>query len=165
MNYYEILRVPSTATLLEIKKAYKNLVKRYHPDIYEGSKVFAEYKIKEINEAYETLKTQKTKAEYDAELNYKKYDVDRSEFVRTKTKGDYENYENVYNKNVKGQVKKETKQDNKKQTFKYSINSAIISYFSKIEKNFKTEEKQNFIIFLLISFIIVFLIEIIKILY
>ena len=55
MNYYDVLRVSQNATLIEIKKAYKALVKRYHPDIYEGNKLYAENKIKEINEAYEIL--------------------------------------------------------------------------------------------------------------
>lgn len=165
MNYYEILRVPTTATLLEIKKAYKNLVKRYHPDIYEGSKVFAEYKIKEINEAYEILKTQETKAEYDAELNYKKYNRNESDFITNKTKVDYEKYRNAYNTNVKSQVKKEIKQEIKKTTLKSSINSVITSYFAKIENRFRPEEKQDFIIFLLTSLIIFLVIEIVKILY
>ena len=165
MNYYEILRVPSTATLIEIKKAYKNLVKKYHPDIYEGSKVFAEYKIKEINEAYEILKTQETKAEYDAELNYKKYNVNKSDFVETKTKSDYEKYQNAYNTKIKSQVKRNVKKESEKTTSKFNINSIIMSYFAKIEKSFKLEEKQDFIIFLLTSCIIIFIVEIIKILY
>lgn len=162
MNYYEILRVPSTATLIEIKKAYKNLVKRYHPDVYDGNKIFAEYKIKEINAAYEILKSNKTKAEYDAELNYKKYEVTKNDFVKTKTKADYERYQNAYNAKNKQKVKAETKV---KTTPKININSIITGYFSKLENGFRTEEKQDFIIFLLTSLIIIFSIGIIGFLF
>lgn len=160
MNYYEILRVPSTATLIEIKKAYKKLAKRYHPDVYDGNKVFAEYKIKEINAAYEVLKTKKTKDEYDAELKYKKYEAAKSDFVKTKTKYDYEKYQNAYNVNAKHKVKTK-QQSNVKSTFKISIDSLIIKYFSKLESGFRTEEKQDFIIFLLTSLIVIFSIAII----
>ena len=51
MHLYDILGVSKTATSSEIKKAYKSLVKKYHPDVFEGNKDLAESKIKEINNA------------------------------------------------------------------------------------------------------------------
>lgn len=69
MNYYELLNVSETASASEIKKAYKALVKKYHPDVYEGDKSFAEKKLKEINQAYEILSDQASRAEYDRVLN------------------------------------------------------------------------------------------------
>ncbi len=69
MNYYEILGVKQNASQEEIKDVYKKLVKKYHPDIYKGDKHFAEKKIKEINVAYEVLSNEKTRKEYDIEIN------------------------------------------------------------------------------------------------
>ena len=55
MNYYDILGISTTATNAEIKKAYKTLVKKYHPDVFDGDKSVADSKIKQLNEAYEVL--------------------------------------------------------------------------------------------------------------
>lgn len=68
MNYYKVLGVSENATEKEIKKSYKQLVKKYHPDIYEGNKQIAENKIKELNEAYETLSTPDLRKRYDDSL-------------------------------------------------------------------------------------------------
>ena len=55
-NYYEILEVNQKASSEVIEKAYKVLVKKYHPDLYNGEKrEYAEQKSKEINEAYRIL--------------------------------------------------------------------------------------------------------------
>ena len=52
---YQVLGVPSTATDEEVKKAYRNLAKKYHPDNYHDDPLadLAQEKMKEINEAYE----------------------------------------------------------------------------------------------------------------
>ena len=49
LNPYEVLGVPENADQETIKKAYKELVKKYHPDIYPGDKSYAEKRTKEIN--------------------------------------------------------------------------------------------------------------------
>lgn len=68
-NYYEILEVNQKASGEIIEKAYKVLVKRYHPDLYTGEKrQYAEQKIKDINEAYKILSDAFLKEQYDAEL-------------------------------------------------------------------------------------------------
>lgn len=63
-DYYNILGIHKNATTEEIKKAYKKLAIKYHPDKNKGNK-FAEEKFKEINEAYEILSSPQKKANYD----------------------------------------------------------------------------------------------------
>ena len=57
MNPYEVLGVPENASDEEIKKAYQELVKKYHPDKYQNNPLadLAEEKLQEINEAYDTI--------------------------------------------------------------------------------------------------------------
>ena len=68
-NYYEILGVSKTASVDEIKAAYKKLVKQYHPDLHPGDAAAAE-KFKEVNEANEVLTDKDRRAAYDFELNH-----------------------------------------------------------------------------------------------
>ncbi len=63
-DYYEILGVPRDASPEEIKRAYRRLVRKYHPDANKNDPE-AEKKFKEINEAYEVLSDPKKRAQYD----------------------------------------------------------------------------------------------------
>ncbi len=63
-DYYKILNVSSKASLAEIKKSYRKLARKFHPDLNPGDKA-AEKKFKEITEAYEVLKDPKKKKQYD----------------------------------------------------------------------------------------------------
>ena len=58
---YQVLGVPSTATDEEVKKAYRNLARKYHPDNYHDNPLadLAQERMKEINEAYEEIQTQR----------------------------------------------------------------------------------------------------------
>ena len=63
-DFYEVMGVPKNATEDEIKKAYRKLAKKYHPDLNPGDKE-AEAKFKEVNEAYEVLSDKDKRARYD----------------------------------------------------------------------------------------------------
>ena len=63
-DYYEVLGLSKGATEEELKKAYRKLAKKYHPDVNPGDKD-AEAKFKEINEAYGILSDPDKKSRYD----------------------------------------------------------------------------------------------------
>ena len=63
-DYYEVLGVDKNADDAAIKKAYRVLAKKYHPDTNAGDPV-AEEKLKEVNEAYDVLGDEKKKKLYD----------------------------------------------------------------------------------------------------
>ncbi len=64
-DYYEILGVDKEASQDEIRKAFRTLAKKYHPDANPGDPL-AEAKFKEINEAYEVLSDETKRSNYDA---------------------------------------------------------------------------------------------------
>lgn len=68
-DYYSTLGVDKNATQDDIKKAYRTLVKKYHPDLHPNDKECAE-KFKEINEANEVLSDEKKRKQYDFELEH-----------------------------------------------------------------------------------------------
>ena len=100
-NYYEILEVNKKASKEVIEKAYKVLVKKYHPDLYSGQKKeYAEKKIKEINEAYNVLTDEFMKEQYDTELEkqeqetlYRKYGNRQNNNVNNKEKNNIQEKE------------------------------------------------------------------------
>ena len=63
-NYYEILGVPKTSTADEIKRSYRRLARKYHPDLNPGDKA-AEERFKDIGEAYEVLSDVTKRQQYD----------------------------------------------------------------------------------------------------
>ena len=64
-DYYDVLGVSKDSSADEIKKAYRKLAKKYHPDMNPGD-AEAEKNFKEVNEAYDVLSDSDKKAKYDA---------------------------------------------------------------------------------------------------
>lgn len=72
-NYYELLEVNPKASKEIIEKAYRVLVKKYHPDLYQGDeKLIAQKKVQELNEAYHVLSDNFLREQYDIELEREK---------------------------------------------------------------------------------------------
>jgi curved DNA-binding protein CbpA len=72
-DFYDIIGVPTSASADEIRSAYRELVKRYHPDLYWTSedKIRANDKLRQINEAYATLGDAERRRDYDQKRSSK----------------------------------------------------------------------------------------------
>jgi molecular chaperone DnaJ len=68
-NYYKVLGVKGNFTPDELKKKYRDLAKKYHPDANKGSKKAEEY-FKVVSLAYDTLKDKKKRRDYDLKQDY-----------------------------------------------------------------------------------------------
>ena len=141
MNYYDLLNVKKNATDKEIKKAYRILVKKYHPDTYRGNKNIAEEKIKQINEAYDVLTNEKLKREYDQQFNVIQ---------------DFSNSRNYY----------ETKKTQKSKKYDFVDNRSCIqekSFFEQLKTKSSKEIIMVFLIIFIASIIVLnFIIELIS---
>lgn len=175
-NYYEILGVETNASSEEIKKAYLSKIKEYHPDVFEGDKVFAEQKTAEITEAYNVLKEEKLREQYDLEINILKTEetnkVGSSEeglFVEETTNIFKDFGKNIasFFKGLKqdltefGNNHKKTKQD--KTASKSTDTESCKNAESKInnldkEKKLKEVDKYRIIIWLLLSIVVILII-------
>lgn len=99
IDYYELLGIKNDALVAEIKKAYRDMVKKYHPDINKSSD--ASKIIISLNEAKETLLDEDKRKEYDELLNEIKYSKQyttskENNTYKEKTKEYKENYSESY---------------------------------------------------------------------
>jgi hypothetical protein len=74
-NYYAVLGLPPSASVIEIRRTYRELSKRYHPDTTELPISVATVKFQQLNEAYATLSNPERRLLYDAKIGYSRYNV------------------------------------------------------------------------------------------
>ena len=102
MNYYEVLEISPKASQEVVKMAYKALAKKFHPDIFNGDKDYAENKMKELNEAYEVISNIQKRKEFDQFIYNVGYNVyQKAENTQTtyETKNTTNSDKSSYNSN------------------------------------------------------------------
>lgn len=133
MTHYEILGVSKNATQEEIKEAYKELVKKYHPDVYQGDKTFAEKKTKEINIAYDILSNPESKSEYDEEINPKpSYNYDYTPPKYDTPPSSYNDYRKTYSRSYDYNYQYTDYHRNKTPNSNYYENTTLENNFIKV---------------------------------
>lgn len=79
MSYYDILGIPHDASQEEIRKAYLEQIKFFHPDVFDGPPEVASLKSAQLNEAYEILKNPQKRQAYDFKLFGEEQSKERKE--------------------------------------------------------------------------------------
>ena len=74
-TYYAILGLHPSASVIEVRRAYRELSKRYHPDTTELSPEVAKVKFQRLNEAYATLSNPDRRSLYDLQIGYSRWNV------------------------------------------------------------------------------------------
>jgi DnaJ-class molecular chaperone len=82
-DLYKILGVPPTATPEDIRKAYRALSKKYHPDLNPDLKKYSDEKMKELVEAYNVLNDQAKRKEYDKQPQFQPRRFVKDSFAKT----------------------------------------------------------------------------------
>lgn len=120
-NYYDILQINKNASPEIVEKAYKTLVRMYHPDLQEEeNKQEYEEKLKLINEAYEVLSDEEKRIKYDLELeekdNINKQNINLNNNVQS---------DNNYTSTNNNVIHNQSKQQNYEQPVYQDINEKI----------------------------------------
>ncbi len=129
-NYYEILEVDKNASDEIIEKAYKTLVKKYHPDLQKNSK--NQNKMQQINEAYEILSNDFKRREYDEKIQKQSVPI--------------EEYNKVIQENnkLKKDLRMVANQDNKiRNQNQFEEMSIVQRYYQQIKKAAKQTQMQS----------------------
>ena len=122
-NYYEILEVNRKASGEMIEKAYKLLVKKYHPDVYAAEpREVCEKKIREINEAYDVISNEILRDRYDRELEEAEYE----KFLKKREQYDQDIYRNNKLKNEKN-IDREKKEVKEEKTYQVGTMGSMVS--------------------------------------
>lgn len=102
LNFYNILGVPENATKEQIKKAYREQIKFFHPDVFQGNPEVAKEKTIQLNAAYETLMNDVLRKTYDENLKSEKENIEdennkgerkEEEFRENENRNDPPNFE------------------------------------------------------------------------
>lgn len=91
-TYYELLGLHPSASVIEIRRAYRQLSKLYHPDTTELATSVATAKFQQLNEAYATLSSPERRMLYDAKIGYSRVNV--IQVPRELEKGSHSKYSN-----------------------------------------------------------------------
>ena len=135
-NYYDILQINKNAAPEIVEKAYKTLVRMYHPDLQEGAnKQEYEEKLKLINEAYETLSNEQKRKQYDLELEQ----IEQMKRQQENVGNSYSNFDNSYNPNVSNNQYQNPNNYNNN----YDINEKVEQARIQNEKQRIYEEEYN----------------------
>ena len=155
--YYEVLGVSTDASQEEIKKAYKEMMKKYHPDAHpKDDTKFYEQKAKILNEAYEVLGNKEKRRDYDIECavreaNEARKQYERSQRARQQRARNQQQTANTphYSQNSRRQSNSRTRTTNnqrrttpKKETFFSNVKDAY-KEVRKEEKNNKFAERHT----------------------
>lgn len=123
-NFYEILEIPTTASPVAIKSAYRKLARKYHPDLNGGEEFFVK-KFKEISEAYEILSDTDKRKNYDilrgfyqenSQSKFKEANKAYHDTIKEDKKKKEEGFSNIFNDILEGF--KKTTSSQKQQKFK-----------------------------------------------
>lgn len=170
-NFYDILEINKNASPEIVEKAYKTLVKKYHPDLQDNNlKIKYEEKIKKINEAYETLSNSEKRKNYDLflknnEITEEAYNNLYNENINLKNeinflKNNYNNINNLKN-NIQNNYNnfKNNDSDEINQKINNAINQAYHDAYIQDLKNrgYKIKYKKTFKDFLALILTIIFI--------
>lgn len=141
-NYYEILEVNENASKEVIEKAYKVLIKKYHPDLYKNDeKKIAEQKLSDINESYKILSDNFLREQYDRELvkmKAEKYLNELETNVNNK-----ENYNNSRKKQNQAKSKIQINNKNNSANVRKSDVGSFRGIIGVVQEVFKSRPKKE----------------------
>ena len=163
-NYYDLLEVTPKASKEIIEKAYKVLIKKYHPDLYSGEeRIYAENKTRDLNEAYRILTSDFLREQYDLELEKEKSfsnnNYNEKNIKNIKNTKNTKNQKSNFDDNSNQSVTKEEKQ-HKVGTI-MSMVDLIKEIFKKRKKGEHREIKKEDKIAALLTLIIVIVLGVI----
>lgn len=163
---YEILEVSEKASPEVIEKAYKVLVKRYHPDLQkESDKKNAEVMMKKINEAYEVLQDAQKRMEYDNNLEeIRKEEIEKNSGNYNLENNNYNNLDINYHEQQKVELEKQLReeeikrrmqmQENLNMEYQNAYENYLRSLGYRIKKRWTKEKIRDLFITILIIVVI-----------
>ena len=145
-NYYDWLEINRNASPEVIEKAYKALVKKYHPDLQEGdNKVKAEEILKKINEAYDVLSDETKKQRYDETLKentVSKEDYDRLQQELNNMRRQSAN--NKYNGNYNQSNNINNSTNNVNSSINNNVNNVNNNYYTPSQEQIREEQNREY---------------------